>query len=62
LLQDTKALNEMLLQGDLNDGEYVPRVERAFRTFFGKLQKHAAREDNLFIPLLVKHGRKKPQA
>jgi hemerythrin-like domain-containing protein len=58
LLQDTKALNEMLLQGDLNDGEYVPRVEQAFRAFFGKLQKHAAREDNLFIPLLVKHGRK----
>lgn len=62
LLQEVKELNEMLLQGDLNDGEYVPRVERAFRAFFGRLQKHAAREDNLFIPLLVKHGSKKPRA
>ena len=58
LLQEMKVLNEMLLQGDLNDGEYVLRVEGTFRTFFGKLQKHAAREDDLFIPLLRKHRRK----
>jgi iron-sulfur cluster repair protein YtfE (RIC family) len=62
LLQDTKALNEMLLQGNLSDGEYVLRVERAFRAFFGKLQRHAAKEDTIFIPLLAKYGRKKPQA
>jgi hemerythrin-like domain-containing protein len=58
LLQETKALNDMLLQGNLSDGEYVAQVERAFRAFFGKLQKHAAREDKIFIPLLVAHSRK----
>jgi hemerythrin-like domain-containing protein len=61
LLQGVNELSEILLQGDLNDGEYVLRVERTFRAFFGKLQKHAAREDNVFIPLLVKYGRKEPK-
>ena len=61
LLQDTKAMNEMLLQGSLNDGEYIAQVERSFRAFFGKLQKHAAREDKIFIPLLVKYSHKEPK-
>ena len=61
LLQDTKALNEMLLQGNLSDGEYVLRVEQAFRAFFGKLQRHASKEDTIFIPLLVKFGQKEPK-
>ena len=56
LLEDTKALNEVLLQGNLNDGEYVLQVERAFRAFFGKLQRHASKEDTIFIPFLVKYG------
>lgn len=58
LLQDTKALNEMLLQGNLSDGEYVVRVEQAFRAFFGKLQKHASKEDTIFMPLLMKYDQK----
>ena len=61
LLEDTKELNETLLQGNLNDGEYVLRVEREFRSFFGKLQRHASKEDTIFIPLLVKYGQKEPK-
>ena len=61
LLPDTKALNEMLLQGNLSDGEYVQRVEITFRAFFGKLQRHAAKEDTIYIPFLAKYGQKEPE-
>lgn len=61
LLPETKALNDMLLQGNLSDGEYVLRVEQAFRMFFGKLQRHASKEDTIYIPLLAKYGQKEPK-
>ena len=61
LLEDTKALNEMMLKGNLKDAEYVFQVEQAFRAFFGKLQRHASKEDTIYIPFLVKYGRNKPQ-
>jgi iron-sulfur cluster repair protein YtfE (RIC family) len=48
----------MLLQGNLNDGEYVLRVEQVFRAFFGKLQRHASKEDTIFIPFLIKYGQR----
>jgi hypothetical protein len=51
----------MLLQGSLNDGEYVSRVEQAFRMFFGKLQRHASKEDTIFIPFLLKYSQKEPK-
>ncbi len=57
LLQEANELDEMLLRGDFNDGDHVLRVERAFREFFGKLQRHASREDNVFMPILVKYRR-----
>jgi hemerythrin-like domain-containing protein len=62
LLQETKTLNELLLQWNLNDAEYVQRAEGSFRAFFGKLQRHAAKEDDIFIPFLRKHGREVPKA
>ncbi|MGD0016138.1 MAG: hemerythrin domain-containing protein [Verrucomicrobiia bacterium] len=58
LLEDTKSLADMLLQGNLNDGEYVLRVEQVFRAFFGKLQRHASKEDTIFIPFLIKYGQR----
>ena len=62
LLQETKTLNELLLQWNLNDAEYVQRAEGSFRAFFGKLLRHAAKEDDIFIPFLRKHGREVPKA